>query len=368
MSVGDFGQRLLAIAGSFPAGTFTVERLNGRETLGQCFAYDVGLLSDSATFDISTLIGDTVTITVDRGDNDPRHVHGYVTRAGLVGTFDRHARYSIHVVPWLYLLSGRVNNRIFPKQSVPTIAKALFREHGFADFEDHLSGEYPQREFVVQHRESDFAFVSRLLEKVGIYYFFRHEKGRHVLVLADSGGAHKPVTGSETIPFHPEGSSTPDSTEQINRWEVQMRWRSNTVASSDYDFERPKADLTARVQASLPFKQADLEVFDYPAGYTKQPDVDSYVKSRLTGLLQDADTRTASGDVQGLSAGDLFTLSDFPSDDQNKQYLIVDAYFDAVNNTHQTGAGGWRLLSLDLHAHRGSPDVSAAHGDGDPPG
>ncbi len=340
MSVGAFGQRLLAIAGSFPDGTFTVERLSGRETLGQCFAYDVTLLSDSPTFDVSTLIGDTVSITIDRGESDPRFVHGYVTRAGLLGTFDRHARYSIHVVPWFFLLSGRVNNRIFQKQSVPAIAKALFREHGFAEFEDQLSGEYQPREFVVQHRESDFAFVSRLLERAGIYYFFRHEKGRHLLVLADSSTAHKTVTGSETIPFHPEGSTTPASGEQLNRWEVQMRWRSNTVTSSDFDFERPKADLTARVQASLPFKQADLEVFDYPAGYTKQPQVDSFVKNRLTGLLGDAATRTASGDVQALSAGDLFTLSDFPSDDQNKEYLIVDAWFDAVNNAHQTGDSG----------------------------
>ena len=289
MSGGGFGQRLLAIAGSFPEGTFTVERLTGREALGQCFGYDVTLLSNSPAFDIATLIGDTVTITIDRGESDPRHVHGYVTRAGLVGTFDRHARYSIHVAPWFFLLSGRVNSRIFQKQSVPTIAKALFREHGFADFEDHLSGDYAEREFVVQHRESDFAFVSRLLEKAGIYYFFRHEKGRHVLVLADSPSAHQTVPGSETIPFHPEGSATPISGEQINRWEVLMQWRSNTVTSSDFDFERPKADLTARAQVSLPFKQADLEVFDYPAGYTKQPQVDSFVRAVSPASLE---TRT----------------------------------------------------------------------------
>lgn len=340
MSGGAFGQRLLAIAGSFPDGTFTVERLNGREALGQCFGFDVGLLSDSPTFDISTLIGDTVTIKVDRGESDPRFIHGHVTRAALAGTFDRHARYSIHVAPWFFLLSGRVNNRIFQKQSVPTIAKALFREHGFADFEDQLSGDYPEREFVVQHRESDFAFVSRLFEKAGIYYFFRHEEGRHVLVLADSPSAHKTVDGADTIPFHPEGAATPASGEQINRWEVQMQWRSSTVTSSDFDFERPKADLTARGQVSLPFKQADLEVFDYPAGYTKQPEVETFVKNRLTSLVGDVDTRRASGDVQSLGAGDLFTLSDFPNDDQNKQYLIVEAAFDAVNNAHDSGDGG----------------------------
>jgi type VI secretion system secreted protein VgrG len=339
MNAGGFGQRLLAIAGSFPGGTFTVQRLNGREALSQCFAFDVDLLSDSPSFDISTLIGDTVAIAIDRGENDPRYIHGHVTRAALVGTFDRHARYSIHLAPWFFLLSGRVNNRIFQKKSVPTIAKALFREHGFADFDDQLSGDYPEREFVVQYRESDLAFVSRLLEKAGIYYFFRHEKGRHVLVLADSGSAHRTVPGSETIPFHPEGSPTPISGEQINRWEVAVQWRVDTVTSNDFDFERPKADLTARVKAQVPFKQAELEVFDYPAGASKQPQVDSFVRNRLTSLQADAETRHASGDVQGLGAGDLFTLSELPGEDRNKEYLVIDACFDAVNNAHDTGGG-----------------------------
>jgi type VI secretion system secreted protein VgrG len=332
-----FGQRLLSIAGSFPEGTFSVERLNGREGLAQCFGFDVSLLSDSPTFDISTLIGDTVSLTIDRGENDPRYIHGYVMRAALVGTFDRHARYAIHLAPWFFLLSGRVNSRIFQKKSVPAIAKALFREHGFADFDDQLSGDYPDQEFVVQYRESDFAFVSRLLEKAGIYYFFRHEKGRHVLVLADSSGAHKTVPGSVTIPFHPEGSPTPASGEQINRWEVAFQWRVDTVTSSDFDFERPKADLTARVKSKLPFKQADLEVFDYPAGTNEQPQVETFVRNRLTSLQGDADTRQASGDVQGLGAGDLFTLSEFPIEDQNKKYLVVAAWFDSVNNAHDSG-------------------------------
>src|SRR5579885_2580378 len=159
--VPSFGRRLLAITGSFPEGTFSVERLGGREALGQCFGFDVTLVSDVPDFDLSGLIGDTVSISVDRGEDEPRHIHGYVTHAARLGTFDRHARYTIHVSPWLFLLSGRVNNRVFQQQSVPDIAKSLFREHGFADFEDRLSGDYPARDFVVQYRESDLAFIGR---------------------------------------------------------------------------------------------------------------------------------------------------------------------------------------------------------------
>ncbi len=338
MSVAFFGERLLSISGAFPPGTFTVERLSGREALGQCFGYDAVLLSDSPTFDIGSLIGDTVALQIHRGEMETRYLHGYVTRAALVGTFDRHARYTIHVAPWFHLMSGRVNNRIFQNQSVPDIAKALFREHGFADFEDQLSGDYAEREFVVQHRESDFSFVSRLLEKAGIYYFFRHEKSRHVLVLADSQSAHQEVVGSETIAFHPEGTATPVTGETINQWEFALQWRPGTVASSDFDFERPRADLSARAKGPDVFKQTDLEVFDFPAGTTEQSEVDTYVRARLVAQLGDVETYSASGEVQSLGAGDLFFLSDFPIEDQNQQYLIVSASFEALNNAHDTGA------------------------------
>ncbi len=169
MSIPSFGRRLLSITGSFPEGTFSVERLGGREGLSECFGFDVTLVSDAPDVDLSGLIGDTVTVTVDRGGDAPRFIHGHVTHAARLGTFDRHARYTIHIAPWLFLLSGRVNNRVFQHQSVPDIAKALFREHGFADFEDRLSGDHPVRDFVVQYRESDLAFVGRLLERAGIY-------------------------------------------------------------------------------------------------------------------------------------------------------------------------------------------------------
>ena len=129
---GDLGERLLGITGSFAPGTFAVEHFGGSDSLGSPFSYDVTLLSNSATFDISSLVGDTVTITVSLSDGSTRYFNGYVTRMSLVDVFDTHIRYQIHVEPWLYMLSSRINNRIFQHKSVPDIAKALFREHGFS--------------------------------------------------------------------------------------------------------------------------------------------------------------------------------------------------------------------------------------------
>jgi type VI secretion system secreted protein VgrG len=334
---GDLGERLLGITGSFAPGTFAVEHFGGSDSLGNPFSYDVTLLSNSATFDISSLVGDTVTLTVSLSDGNTRYFNGYVTRMSLIDIFDTHVRYQIHLEPWLYMLSSRINNRIFQHKSVTDIAKALFREHGFSDFEDQLSESYAPREYVVQYRESDFGFVSRILAHAGIYYYFRHEANRHVLVLADAASAHATAPDYATVEFHPDGTPTDGGDEVLHRWEVSHQWRSGAYASNDFDFERPKADLTAQLQANAKHKKGDLEIFDYPAGYLQQSDVESYVRARLQNVQSDVEVAQGAGDVRGVGAGNLFTLTGFPNESQNKQYLVITSSYDAVNSSHDTG-------------------------------
>ena len=180
------GQRDLMVSGAFAEGLLGVDSFQGRERLSTPFEYSVVLRSDSPNIDISTFVGDTLTVSVDLPSGNTRYFNGYVTRMALQGVFEDHAQYLAILRPWLFLMSSRINSRIFQNKSVTDIAKAIFREHGFSDFEDALSNSYPVRDFVVQYRESDFNFVCRLFEHVGIYYYFKHEEARHVLVLADS--------------------------------------------------------------------------------------------------------------------------------------------------------------------------------------
>ncbi len=332
--------RLLTVSGSFPDGALGVETLDGHEGLGDPFSFTVGLVSPTPDIDLSGLVGDTMTVAVAlRQGAEPRHLNGFVTRMELVDTFDRHARYRATLRPWFWLLSSRTNSRVFQHQGVPAIAQALFREHGFADFELKLSGHYAAQEFVVQYRESDFAFVSRLLEKAGIYYFFRHEKGRHVMVLADGATAHKPAAGYERVAFHPDGTPTPDAGETLNRWHLVHQWRPGMYTSDDFDFERPKAQLTGSAKARVRHKRGDLEIFDYPSGQLASAGSEAYSRARLEALQSDVEIVQAQGDVRGPGAGETLTLIDHPLEAQNKKYLILGAAYDAHDNAFETGAG-----------------------------
>ena len=328
----------LTVSGPFEDGEEVfVERLAGRESLGWIFQFDVTLLARSPTLDMGKVVGDKLTVVL-HDDETERYFNGFVTRMSRAGTFERYARYRVTMHPWFYLLAARINSRIFQNKNVVDIAKKIFGEHGFTDITDATTETYPAREFVVQYGESDFNFVSRLFENAGIYYYFKHEAKRHVLVIADAPSAHAEVPGFEKVPFHPQGAEAPDSPQCVNEWEPTQQWRSGAYASDDFDFTRPKAELMSKLTVTSPHhKQGTMEVYDYPGGYQETKLGQSYVRTRLEALQSDVETVNGAGSVRALAAGDVFALTGFPNQREDKSYLLVSSTFEVVNNVVQTG-------------------------------
>uniref|UniRef100_UPI000A74ECDB type VI secretion system Vgr family protein n=1 Tax=Candidatus Thiosymbion oneisti TaxID=589554 RepID=UPI000A74ECDB len=136
-------------------------------------------------------------------DYQTRYFNGIVSRFSHTGFDGSLAIYQATLVPWTWFLTRTTDCRIFQDRTVPDIVKDIFREHGHTDFQEFLVEPHQSRNYCVQYRETDFAFISRLLEQEGIHYFFRHADGKHTLVLADDNGAHHPVAGYEEIPYYP---------------------------------------------------------------------------------------------------------------------------------------------------------------------
>ena len=334
-------ERELRISGAVVPDDAAIERLTGYEALGTPFEYQVVLVSESPKLDLSKFIGDKVTAELQMDDSSFRYFNGYVTEAALIETFKRHARYRLTLRPFLFLLTARTNSRIFQGKTVPAIVKALLAEHGFTDLEAPLEGNYPALEYVVQYRESDFAFVSRLMEAAGIYYYFKHHEGSHVMVLADAESAHgKPVGDTDTFLFRPqEGGKAAWPIDHVDTWEVKQRFQSSAFASKDFNFEMPRVDLLARSKSTIKQKQAGaMEVFEYPGNYLTGGDGSQIVRTRIQELEKDVETVAAGGDLRALATGDLFTLDDHPIGNQNKKYLVTAARFEAANNAFETGA------------------------------
>ncbi|WP_141699357.1 type VI secretion system Vgr family protein, partial [Candidatus Thiosymbion oneisti] len=231
------------------------------------------------------------------------------------------------LVPWFWLLSRTTDCRIFQDRTVPDIVKEIFREHGYIDFQEFLVEPHHRWNYCVQYRETDFAFISRLLEQEGIHYFFRHEHDRHTLVLADDNGAHHPVAGYEEIPYYPPDETALRERDHIDDWSVAGAVCSGVFTHTDFDYKKPRYNLlTARLHPHEHARE-DLEIYDYPGGYTQYDQGDDWVRARIEALHVDYETLRGAGNARGLATGARFKLTEYPRQDQNREYLILSAEY-----------------------------------------
>ncbi len=329
---------------SSPLGddTLLFRGMSAHEHLGRLFQFDLDLLSEDDQIKIPDILGQNMAVRLALPGNKTRYFNGFVSRFSHLGGEGEYAHYQATLRPWLWFLTRTSDCRIFQEMTVPDIIKDVFREHGFSDLlEEALSGSYRTWTYCVQYRETDFNFVSRLMEQEGIYYYFKHKESKHVLVLADSISAHEPYPDYEAIPFYPKVDDAPtEDRDRFFDWSLAQEVQSGTYAINDYDFEKPKADLAVKSTISRDHSQAEYEMYDYPGEYLETSDGDNYVRTRIEELHSQYEEVQGTANARGLMTGALFKLTDSPREDQNREYLITSARYDLTMDTYGTGGGG----------------------------
>jgi type VI secretion system secreted protein VgrG len=170
---------------------FAVE-LEGEDYI--CYPFYFNVLALSRQHDLLTknLIGKSAVITIGGHTPNPQYYNGliYSITAKEIN-FDGLRAYQFIISPWLRFLDLTKDNRIYAThkpQTIPQIIEQVFKHYNCTDYDiSNLKHEYKTLNYCVQYQESSFNFVSRLLEKAGVYYYFTHTQHKHTLVLADSG-------------------------------------------------------------------------------------------------------------------------------------------------------------------------------------
>ncbi|MEE1889431.1 type VI secretion system Vgr family protein [Pseudomonas carassii] len=330
--------RLAQINSPLGPDKLILAEMGGSEELGRLFDYELQLTSDDPAIDLNQLLGKPMSLSVQQSVGSSRHFHGIVARCSQSVDQGQFAAYRVTLRPWLWLLTRTSDCRIFQHLSAPQIIKQVFRDLGFSDFEDLLSRNYREREYCVQYRETSFDFVSRLMEEEGIYYFFRHEQERHVLVLADAYGAHQKAPGYETVPYYPPDGQHRER-DHINDWHLAQEVQSGSLELNDYDFQRPSARIDVRSAMPRPHQAGDYPLYDYPGAYEQTQDGEHYARTRLESLQSLHERVELRGNARGLGSGHLFSLSNFSRQDQNREYLIVAARYYVHQERLESGGG-----------------------------
>jgi len=328
--------RIASVTTSLGEDVLLLYRMSGSEHLSQLFSYELELLSEKNTIDLKALLGQSMTVKLALADGGHRCFNGLVTRIGQYGMWGNYYSYRATLQPKPWLLTRRSNCRIVQHQAVPDIVKTLLAEHGYSDVTLKLSGQYGQREYCVQYRETDFNFISRLLEEEGIYYYFKHAENTHTLVLCDAIAAHDKVSGNGKIAYFPLGNNNQRKEENIYEWLVAQEIQSEVYQLTDYDFEAPKSDLLAKSKAMGSQGDPNKEMFDYPGEYTKADEGAQLAKVRMEELHVQAEQITAVGNTRHLATGQKFTLTDYPRNDQNRDYLVLSSHFQIQNSGYES--------------------------------
>jgi len=331
--------------------------MTSSEELGRLFTIKLELLSTEENICVDDILGQSMTVHIEAGD-ETRYFNGVVSSFTHLGSTGSYARYGAILRPWLWLLTRTADCRVFPDNTksqeltIPEIIKEVFSEHGFPVVADELNGEYCKVGYCVQYRETDFNFVSRLMEQEGIYYFFRHEEDKHTLVLADSPSSHEAISGYEEVPYYPAAAADADD-DHINEWLTTCEVQTGTYALNDFDFEKPRADLKTKQNINRDHCRAEFELYDYPGGYLVTGDGDICARRRIEELQVNNQVFRGGGNVRGLSVGGLFSLTKFPRDDQNREYLVKSTSITAQSNAyettsaHETESFHCRFVALD---------------------
>ncbi len=328
--------RLAKITSPLGPDVLLLNEMGGGEELGRLFSYELQLNSLDANIDLNQLLGKPMSVGLQLADGGERYFHGIVARCSQNIDQGQFASYQVTLRPWLWLLSRTSDCRIFQNLSIPQIIKQVFRDLGFSDFEDALSRPYREWEYCVQYRETSFDFVSRLMEQEGIYYFFRHEQDRHVLVLADAYGAHTTVPGYTSVPYYPKDEQQRER-DHMHNWHLAQQVQPGSLELNDYDFQRPSASIDVRSAMPRPHTAGDFPLYDYPGTYVKSEDGEHYARTRIEALQTLHEQVEFSGNARGLGSGHLFSLTGFSRRDQNREYLILAARYYITQERLESG-------------------------------
>ncbi len=319
------------------AGQLMIRSMSGHEEVSRLFEYQVNAIAEGADLQADDYLGKAVAVSLGSDGPAPRWFHGIVASFGIEGGDGRYHGYRLTLRPWLWLLTRSANLRIFQAKSTPEIVKAVIQDYQ-GEVVDELKRSYAPREYCVQYRETDFNFVSRLLEEEGIFYFFRHSADKHQLVLADQSISHVVFDGHETIPFNQGDNSVVDFS-GISEWRTRREIQPGKATLRDFNFLTPSTDLTAQAVSHRNHAEAAHEVYDYPGLYGAAGDG----AARATLRTEEAESRhgrcTGQGNSPGLVAGCKFTLAGHRRSDQNADYVVLATQIDMQLAPYESGEG-----------------------------
>lgn len=309
--------------GSMPADTFGVVRFSGFEGLSCVYQFDIELISEDPAIDMNEVVQNPARFAILREEGDI-HFYGIPVTFEQMHEVDGTVFYRVVLAPRLWWLSQTHHNQVFLDKTVPEILEDVLKDGGLTenDFELRLEAEYRKWSYICQYRESHLDFLSRWMEREGMYYFFEQDGAREKLIITDSNLSHQPMPQGKNMYYSP-----PSALDSLAREEVikDLCCRQKTLPSAvrmkDYNYEKPS--LTIEALADV-YAEGRGEIYMYGDHFLTPEEGQHLAAIRAQEINCWERTYHGESTVPFLRPGFILGLQDHYRKDFNLDYLAVE--------------------------------------------
>ena len=230
---------------ALPAGA-RVAGFVATEGLSTLYRLSVGVLTRGDGIDLGDARGQRAKLVVNTGGDEPFVFQGIVAEASLRHAWQGQALFELVIVPNAWLLTLTHNCRVFVDRTVPEIIETILEDSGLSDndYELRLHESYEPHFHTCQYKESRWTFLSRLMEREGLYYFFEHGEGGDKLVITDHRSFHQPLRQSAVRYVPLSGGDDAMSAEALRLFTSRSRALPRAVKLRDFDHLKPGLDVS----------------------------------------------------------------------------------------------------------------------------
>jgi type VI secretion system secreted protein VgrG len=324
-----------------------LHRIESVEGLSRAFQITVDLYSSLAELDLLPHLGKVGGISVAEDGELSRYFNGIVTEGEYLSETRHGFQYRLVLRPWTHLLSHNSEFAIFQDKTTIDIIKSVLSHSTFAHIDfSGVTTTLPVRPYTVQYGESDFGFISRLMEQDGLYYYFAHGPERHTMMVCDAPAAHK-ASKHPTLIYNPDAASVGNvdsavrgTTQRnfVSRWhERVITGGESKVTMRDFDFEKPQKPVETKAQAEGSHPLDALEVYQWPGRYKNESEGKRFGKVLLDSRRAERQTYGGETQLASVTAGFKLKLAKHPNGRFNQEYLITRAHHVISAETYGSG-------------------------------
>lgn len=330
-------------------------QLAGVESFSRPSRYMLTVLSRKRQINPDDVLGKSFTVKMEFHDEGggahKRQYQGYATRLRRVGDAnERLCMYQIELDSWFALLQHRTNARIFQDKKPDEVIKDVVQDSSIRTVENidyaGLRETHEPRRYCVQYMESDFDFLSRLMEHEGVYYWFDNAgsgDGKKMM-LADNVSVHEKLPVESELAYVVESTTGEARFNEIEEWWSERAVQTGRMELADRDFKKIRSKIGHKVDFAAPHDHADYEVFEFPGGFFDKDGAQRTADLRADERIARNEGCWAGTRWPDVAVGRVFQLSGHTDEAMNQEWLIARCLLVLSHP-------GYEGVTVDTRAH-----------------